>query len=171
MASSADARFWSKIRIGPNPHPERVKGDCWVWAKAFRDEDGYGLFVMSEGRTVRAHRWSYCRAKNIVFDSFAGEVLDHLCRNRSCVRPDHLEHVTAKVNAERSAAGEKTHCHRGHEFTPENTRIKKNGTRACKKCHVDDERERKRRVREKRAWKRTLAPGSETGSTTVSNTP
>lgn len=163
---STDARFWSKIRIGPNPHPERVAGDCWVWALAFRDEDGYGLFVMSEGRTVRAHRWSYCRAKGIKFDSFTGEVLDHRCKNRPCVRPDHLEHVTAKVNAERSEKGEATHCIRGHEFTPENTRRKKNGTRACKKCHADEERARKHRVREREQWRSTLDPASETGSTT-----
>jgi len=163
---SADARFWSKIRIAPNPHPERVPGNCWIWAKAYRDKDDYGLFVLSEGRTIRAHRWSYCRANGIDFDSFTGEVLDHLCRNHPCVRPDHLEHVTAKVNAERSAAGEATACWRGHEFTPENTRIKKNGTRSCKACHAIEERERKARVRERERWRSTLAPGSDQGSTT-----
>ena len=153
MALTPDQKFWSKVRVAPNPHPERVPGDCWVWT-AFKDDDGYGLFVIVTGWTVRAHRWSYCRARNIDFVSFEGEVLDHLCRNRACVRPDHLEHVSAKVNAERSAAAEKQYCVRGHEYTPQNTRWKRNGTRSCKACHAEDERSARAQGRRKKALQR-----------------
>lgn len=151
-----EQRFFAKVRPGHNPHPERVASDCWVWSASL-DEDGYGLFGIVEGWTVRAHRYSYCLAHHIDFDSFKGEVLDHLCRNRACVRPDHLEHVTAKINAERSAAGEKTTCDRGHEYTPENTRIKKNGTRSCKTCHAEDERSPRAKRRRKAAAERYRA--------------
>jgi hypothetical protein len=74
--------------------------------------------------------------------------LDHLCRNRCCVNPAHLEPVTRKVNLGRSplvgrgagtAQTAKTHCPQGHEYTPENTRIAR-GKRYCKTCHRDCER-------------------------------
>jgi hypothetical protein len=146
MALTPDQKFWPNVRISPNPHPERVPGDCWVWTR-FCDEDGYGLFVIVTGWTVRAHRWSFCRANGYDFEKFKGEVLDHRCKNRACVRPDHLEHVTAKVNAERSYAAEQTHCLRGHEYTTANTRIKRNGTRSCKACHREDERARRARLK------------------------
>jgi hypothetical protein len=153
MALTPDQKFWPKVKVGPNPHPERVEGDCWVW-KAFKDDDGYGLFVIVSGWTVRAHRWSFCRANGYDFDQFKGEVLDHKCKNRACVRPSHLEHVTAKVNAERSEGAEKTHCVRGHLYTPETTRWKKNGTRSCKVCHAEDERSARAAGRRKKALER-----------------
>jgi hypothetical protein len=62
--------------------------------------------------------------------------IDHLCRNTSCVRPDHLEVVTREENALRgSRNAAKTHCDRGHEFTPENTYVPPSRDhRACREC-------------------------------------
>jgi hypothetical protein len=65
--------------------------------------------------------------------------IDHLCRNTHCVNPAHLEPVTHSVNLRRSPLmdrhSHRTHCIRGHEFTPENTMKRNNGKwRACREC-------------------------------------
>ncbi|NED52837.1 HNH endonuclease, partial [Micromonospora aurantiaca] len=72
-------------------------------------------------------------------------VTDHLCRNRACVNVTHLEIVTNRINILRgetlqAANAAKTHCIRGHEFTPENTYVK-NGGRDCRTCARERQRE------------------------------
>jgi hypothetical protein len=87
-----------------------------------------------------AHRISY---EHFVGPIPKGLFIDHLCRMRACVNPGHLEPVTTLENARRGDGGSnnrrKTHCTRGHEYSDENTRIKRNlkdGSfeRVCKEC-------------------------------------
>lgn len=106
---------------------------CWLRQGSI-NTNGYAAFQIN-GSQVRAHRWLYER---MVGPIPADLQLDHLCRVRNCVRPDHLEAVTASENTRRSTSpaarnAVKTHCKRGHEFTPENTDIKPGG-RACREC-------------------------------------
>ena len=116
--------FWARVdKTGP----------CWIWSGSC-DRDGYGHFWNGE-RNVRSHQHSYVMANGPVPD---GLEVDHLCRVRGCVRPDHLEAVTHAVNVSRGSRAAQTHCVRGHERTAENT----SGTRRrrCKVCDRDRKR-------------------------------
>jgi hypothetical protein len=121
---------------------ERVpEAGCWIWMGSMA-VNGYGMFKVRAGEQVLAHRFAYERAHGAVPDGLS---LDHLCRVRCCVNPVHLEPVTTRVNILRgvgvtSANARKTHCHRGHEFTPENTvRAGRNGEgRRCRICRQRD---------------------------------
>ena len=114
---------------------------CWIWDKP-HPESGYGQFARG-----KAHRWSY--------EFFVGEIpkgldLDHLCRNRACVNPWHLDPVPLVVNVMRGEGpmavnARKTHCIHGHAFTPENTYRppKRPETRQCIACRRASESRRK----------------------------
>ena len=129
----------------PTPITERIRestvidGDgCWVWQKPL--QNGYGrMWVGSRldgsRRFALAHDASYRASVGPVPD---GMVLDHLCRNRACCNPAHLETVTQRENVLRGIGpsavnAQKTHCPHGHEFTPGNTRMNK-GKRYCGEC-------------------------------------
>jgi hypothetical protein len=134
-------RFQAKWRADPHT-------GCWIWVGTRRG-DGYGLFT-SEGRPVRAHRFSYEKAKGPIA---AGLVIDHLCERHSCVNPDHLQAVPPSVNFERGGMGElvrmrrkKTHCAHGHALEGANLRMRGNGTRACMACDRDAARRSRERA-------------------------
>lgn len=115
---------------------------CWEWI-AGRTTTNYGSY----GR-LYAHRVSYEMHVGPIPDGFH---IDHLCRNTLCVNPQHLEPVPPRENMLRgfspgALAIRLNRCKRGHEFTPENTYIRKDtGFRNCKKCHALAESERTRR--------------------------
>ena len=115
--------------------PEPNSG-CWLWT-ASENGHGYGNICVGgkNGAVIRAHRASYEAFKGKVP---AGLDLDHLCRVRCCVNPDHLQPVTQKENILRGTGwgaknARKTSCLRGHPFTEDN--VYKNGPgRQCKTC-------------------------------------
>jgi hypothetical protein len=140
---SVQQRFWAKVR----------KGDvCWNWTAAL-DHGGYGHF-RADGKTVRAHRFSY---ELHVGPIPVGLQIDHLCRNTRCVNPDHLEAVTGRVNTRRGFGptarnARKTHCDRGHPLTSENLMVHKpgaaaEGQRICRLCQQEVKRQRRAKSR------------------------
>lgn len=122
-------RFWSKVAPA-EPF------DCWVWA-ASRFATGYGQYKL-DGKNCKAHRLAYL---DLVGEIPDGLVLDHLCRNRACVNPYHLDPVTHTVNVQRGDTHrsgcrqrEKAHCPAGHAYDEANTYVYPSGARACRAC-------------------------------------
>lgn len=144
-APNVVARFWAKVR--------RTDG-CWLWTGG-TSTDGYGSFWAGR-RSVRAHRFAYELEVGPIPE---GLDLDHTCcqpdrcdggrrcPHRRCVNPAHLEPVTNAENARRGHAGHHmrtrpraSHCPHNHEYTPENTRVRRtrSGTaRACRTCEAN----------------------------------
>lgn len=121
VALSFSDKFWSKVR--------KTKS-CWLWIGG-KASGGYGKFRMGK-KTCLAHRISYEISNGKVLNSFT---LDHLCRNRICVNPIHLEPVTAKENILRgiglaASNARKVQCPRNHPYD----RIAPNGQRYCVQC-------------------------------------
>jgi hypothetical protein len=117
--------FWSKVEVPFQP------SCCWT-LRGYHDPNGYAYFLQKV-----AHRVSF---ELLIGDIPADMVIDHLCRNPSCINPDHMEVITNGLNVLRGYGSparnkRKTHCQRGHEFTPENTIIRRSGYRKCRECH------------------------------------
>jgi hypothetical protein len=138
--------FWSFVRETP--------AGCWEWTGSlFRN--GYGQFGSRskgcrKGLDVLAHRIAYAL---VVGQIPAGLQLDHLCRNRACVRPEHLEPVTRRENLLRGVGfaglnAVKGTCPAGHPLEGENVYMRPDRRgRGCRTCR----REQSRRFRERQA--------------------
>ena len=136
-AKPPEERFWQKVDKGSS---------CWLWMGSM-NLNGYGRFFIKVGvAPLLAHRFAYQLANGSIGD---GLQIDHLCRIRSCVNPDHLEVVTPRVNTLRGDApsaviARSGHCRQGHIRTELNTYIcPSNGARECRQCR----RERWNRTR------------------------
>ena len=130
-------RFWEKVEIGR-------ANNCWPW-RAHLHEFGYGL-INIDGVPRRAHR--------VAYELEVGPVpknhdLHHLCENRRCVNPKHLEPLSRSAHMAQTPAwiGNKTHCSKGHEYTNQNTIWKQGKYRRCRTCWNEAEKLRRRKVR------------------------
>lgn len=109
---------------------------CWVWQGAvFKKPTGnYGMIRIGPAggsKTYKAHRISY---EVFVGDIPKGLEIDHTCRNKLCINPEHLEPVTHTENMHRRLDVFKSHCKHGHEMSEGNTYIEPNGDRHCRAC-------------------------------------
>ena len=129
-------RFWSKVK--------KTKG-CWIWTGFLFK--GYGRFKPN-GKQTSAHRMAYELSHNVKIPQSL--TIDHLCRNRACVNPEHLEIVSLKVNVLRGESpsannARKRFCLRGHRFSGKNLIIigKKRRCRTCSNMRTRKWRQRK----------------------------
>ena len=119
-----EVRFWTFVLVGDG---------CWGWY-GHHTHDGYARFSFAEGenpsgrgRDIYAHVWLY---EKLVGDVPVSMELDHLCKNRGCVNPEHLEPVTHKVNIRRG----RSVCKRGHQLEG-NRKVWACGRSVCGTCH------------------------------------
>lgn len=137
VTPASTARFWAKVE---------TTGVCWLWT-GYTNRGGYG--VIYAGAMVPAHRFAYELLVGPIPD---GLVIDHLCRTKACVNPDHLEPVTQGENVRRGlGAGSqyqpKSDCVNGHPFTDDNTVIAHNGQQRCLKCRAAEQARRQQRFK------------------------
>lgn len=130
-------RFWQKV--------DRSRGSesCWLWTGHRHITEGYGQFSVS-GKIVPAHRWIWEQERGPIPP---GLQLDHLCRIRYCVNPDHLEIVTQRTNILRGKGvaadrARQTHCSKcGRELAGSNLKIEGKRSRRCIACDKARKRE------------------------------
>ena len=141
-------RFWAKVdKDGPVSARRPDLGPCWIW-RPNASVGGYGQFSLNS-KPMLAHRASYILFVGSIPPKFT---IDHLCCVRSCVNGPggHLEAVTLAENLRRMRAWDdfvnqgaefqrsKRYCPFNHEYTPENTRITKDGKRCCRTCEREN---------------------------------
>lgn len=136
-------RFWTKV--------QETSGGCWEWTASRYVQNGYGQFGFKGKNSRTAH--------SVAWEALIGPVpegleLDHLCRNRACCNPAHLEPVTHRENTLRGTSpsalhAKKTHCPKGHPYEGDNllVRVKDGGrkSRECRACTTEQRRARRER--------------------------
>lgn len=120
--------FYTKMIVGGDD-------ECWVWIGA-RDRKGYGQFRVAIGKMNKAHIFSFLLHGGKLKDN---EHVDHKCNNPPCQNPRHLRALTNIENNARSSSpsavnARKTHCIHGHEFSGDNLKFRKDGSRICVTC-------------------------------------
>jgi hypothetical protein len=121
-------RFWSRVEVPNQP------SCCWEWTGALTDR-GYAE-VSLDGLVFKSHRVAY---SDLIESVPTDKMIDHLCRNRKCVNPDHLQIASDKMNVRTgfSPSGvhaRKTHCPQGHPYDNVNTYWWNGTNRQCKTC-------------------------------------
>lgn len=125
--------FWRRV--------DREPDGCWQWT-GYRRRTGYGEWHPERHVRRLAHRHAYELLVGAIPD---GKVLDHLCRNRGCVNPAHLEPVTIGENVLRGDTiparwAQRTHCQQGHALTPDNLKKDRGRGRECRTCDLENKR-------------------------------
>lgn len=128
MRAPLKDRFMAKVR--------QAGEGCWEWTGG-KSSAGYGAIRAGapEFSMLKAHRVSYELFRGPIPE---GLVIDHLCMNKGCVNPAHLEVVAGKENSTRYSRA-RTHCKRGHQLTPETDNVRP-GQRSCRICHRENYR-------------------------------
>lgn len=136
--SDVEQRFWKHVKNGPIPDYRPDLGPCVLWTGALNPK-GYGQINTGSTATRRS---VVKQAHRVAYELFVGPIpdglqIDHLCRVRSCVRPSHLEVVTAVENIRRGSnmGKRKPYCPQGHPYDEANSYIAPNGDRSCRACN------------------------------------
>jgi hypothetical protein len=135
-------RFWSKV----DKNGSSWNGTpCWIWIASI-DKTGYGRFTIRRGSTVPAYQVSCVLAGKLIDKSQYQH--DHLCRNRACVNPEHIEGVTQRVNLLRGESppaknARKDQCLNGHSLNEKNVYLWGPGRawRGCRICRLQRQRQ------------------------------